>query len=87
MKTDKKDDGQLTGSLSGKEYILQDDAGEKLFNYWNKAGSDTEKLVNLVLQDSSLWAEDLTAFPGFAAAVTKYLGLLIETDPASFFLN
>ena len=85
MRTEKKDNGQLTGSLSGKEYILQDDAGEKLFTYWNKAGSDAEKLVNLVLQDGSLWTEDLTAFPGFAAAVTKYLNLLIETDPASFF--
>ena len=85
MKTAKKNNGQLTGCLAGKEYILQDDAGEKLFAYWNTAGSDTDKLVNQVLQDSSLWAGDLTAFPGFAAAVTKYLTLLMETDPASFF--
>jgi tagaturonate reductase len=86
MKTEKKDNNELTGCLSRKEYILQDDAGEKLFTYWNKAGSDTEKLVSLVLQDSSLWAVDLTSFPGFAAAVTKYLELLMGMDPAAFFM-
>jgi tagaturonate reductase len=85
MRTEKKNGAGLTGSLSGKEYILQDDAAEKLFNHWNKSGSDTEKLVNMVLQDSSLWAGDLTAFPGFAAAVTKNLELLMETDPTAFF--
>src|SRR6185437_3500569 len=30
MKTEKKNDGRLTGCLSGKEYILQDDAGGKI---------------------------------------------------------
>jgi tagaturonate reductase len=87
MKTEKKNDGQLTGCLSGKEYILQDDAGEKLFNYWNVAGSDAEKLVNLVLRDSDLWAEDLTIFAGFAAAVTKNLELLMGSDPTAFFVK
>jgi len=85
MKSEKTGQNQYTGTLSGKEYILQDDAAGKLNEHWNKAGSDIEKLISLVLQDNSLWGEDLTAYPGFATAVIKNLNLLMEIDPAKFF--
>lgn len=85
MKTDKKAGNQFTGSLSGEEYILQDDAAEKLYGYWIASGSNTEMLVKSVLQDERLWGEDLTIYPGFADAVTQNLDLLRKGDPRAFF--
>ena len=85
MKTDKKAGNQFTGSLSGEEYILQDDAAEKLYEYWIASGSNTETLVKSVLQDERLWGEDLTIYPGFADAVTQNLDLLLKGDPGAFF--
>ena len=85
MKTDKKAGNQFTGSLSGEEYILQDDAAEKLYGYWIASGSNTEMLVKSVLQDERLWGEDLTIYPGFADAVTQNLDLLLKGDPGAFF--
>jgi tagaturonate reductase len=85
MKTKKIKGNQFAGSLSGKEYALQDDAAEKLHDYWEKEGSDTGSVVTNVLKDQILWGEDLTAYPRFAERVTYYLDLMLSSEPSAFF--
>jgi tagaturonate reductase len=85
MKTKKIKGNQFAGSLSGKEYALQDDAAEKLHDYWEKEGSDTGSLVTNVLKDQILWGEDLTAYPRFAERVAYYLDLMLSSEPSALF--
>jgi tagaturonate reductase len=85
MKTKKINDSRFAGNLSGKEYVLQDDAAEKLHDYWEKEGSDTGNLVTKVLKDQILWGEDLTAYPRFAERVNYYLDLMLTSEPSAFF--
>ncbi len=76
MKSTKNAEGKYIGNLNGTEYTITDDYASVLSGYWN--GADAASVVNLALKDVSLWEIDLSAFGGFADAVTKQLESLIN---------
>ena len=76
MKSVQNAEGKYVGSLNGKEYTITDDYAAVLSGHWD--GADAASLVNLVLKDVSLWDIDLSAFEGFAEAVTKHLESLMK---------
>jgi tagaturonate reductase len=71
----KKADGYY-GKWQNEEYSINDDHAAYFYEKWKKYSG--AELVDQVLGDSSLWGEDLTAVPGFAAAVKEKLSLLQE---------
>ena len=76
MKGVKNADGKYIGSLNGKDYTITDDFAATLSVHWESATPAT--VVNPILKDTSLWDTDLSAFSGFAEAVTLQLESLIE---------
>jgi len=70
MKTDKKD-GKFVGHANGTDYVVTDSQAEDFYTAWTNA--DAQTAVKNVLINTAVWDTDLTALPGFAEAVTKYL--------------
>ncbi len=62
------------GAVQGQEYLIQDEQAGYFADLW--AHQSAGSLVQLVLSNHTLWDADLTALPGFAEAVTRYLGQL-----------
>lgn len=56
--------------------VIQDDHADWFKTQWQQHTPDT--LVQVVLQNETLWGEDLTAYKGFAQAVTVMLNNLIS---------
>lgn len=67
----------LIGSRPGNTYEIKDD-DDKLVFIKENAGKPTADYVNAVMQQVNWWGEDLSAIPGFAAAVTKHLDRMAE---------
>ena len=65
------------GEWQGKEYVINDDYAAYFFEKWSKLSP--AQLADEVMADTTLWGADLTALPGFAAAVKNNLASLIET--------
>ena len=59
------------GLREGKQYQIRCDSAAYFFDQWAKFGDDTDGLVKSVLSDTGLWGHDLTALPGFEAAVSR----------------
>ena len=76
MKSAKKENGDFTGLINGKEFILKDDKAKILYNHWQKKDSNT--VVRSVLSDKSLWNEDLSLLPGFEKAIQTGLEQLMS---------
>ncbi|MGJ7030280.1 tagaturonate reductase [Niabella hirudinis] len=74
MKSRKEGD-QYVGTANGKAYTLNDDKAGILSQKWAEH-PETDKLVDAVLADTTLWNEDLTLVPGFAEAVKQQLRFL-----------
>lgn len=71
MKSVKEENGIYYGDRNGALYPIRCDAAAYFNQQWNNA-SDVSALVQSVLSDVTLWDTDLTALPGFAAAVRAH---------------
>ena len=67
MHSVKEENGKYFGDSNGELYPIQCDYA----GYFHEAWKDFS--LTKVLADKTLWGEDLSALPGFEAAVTKYL--------------
>ena len=67
MHSVKEENGKYFGDSNGELYPIQCDYA----GYFHEAWKDFN--LTKVLADKTLWGEDLSALPGFEAAVTKYL--------------
>jgi tagaturonate reductase len=67
MHSVKEENGKYFGDSNGELYPIQCDYAA----YFHEAWKDFN--LTKVLADKTLWGEDLSALPGFEAAVTKYL--------------
>src|SRR5690606_20232868 len=63
------EEGKFFANAAGQRMLLQDEFASVLHNFWK----DSKTVVANVLREDSLWGTDLSAFPGFEEAVTKYL--------------
>ena len=61
----------------GTTYEIHDD-GDKLAFVKNNAAKSTGEYVQAVMSRADFWGEDLTAIPGFAAAVTAHVEGMAE---------
>lgn len=66
-----KIDGRFYGTLNNKKYLINDDKAEYVVSIMNN--STPENLVQNILQDNSLWGEDLSQIPDFVRIVNKNL--------------
>jgi tagaturonate reductase len=71
-----KIDGKFVGHINGSDYMVTDSQTEYFYNAWTNA--DTNKVTDDVLSNKILWDTDLTALPGLAASVAKYLSAVVE---------
>ena len=65
-------DGKLICHRGAEEYVLQDDAAALAF-FDAHRGADAQTLAHDALTDTHMWGEDLSALPGFEAAVVSAL--------------
>ena len=77
LKPVQKKQDKFYGEWQGKEYVINDDYAGYFFEKWSKLSP--AQLADEVMADTALWGADLTALPGFAAAVKNNLASLIET--------
>ncbi len=81
MKAVKEEDGKYYGSFHDNYYHINDAKAAYFYEKWQTTVA-TQMAVS-VLQDTSLWGADLTALPGFAAAVQEKLNDIIEIGMAA----
>ena len=67
MHSVKEENGKYFGDSNGELYPIQCDYAAYFHEAWKEFN------LTKVLADATLWGEDLSALPGFEAAVTKYL--------------
>lgn len=79
MRTNKRSDNTYYARVKGKEFVLQDDKAELLYNQWENNSPET--IAGSCLRDKTLFGSDLTVFPGFEEAVTRFI-FLIQTSGA-----
>jgi tagaturonate reductase len=85
MKGVKKEGERIYGQVNGDFYWIQDDQAGYFFETWQQASP--EELVAEVLKNTQLWGTDLTALPGFAAALEQYLNQLQSSGAAASLAN
>ena len=66
------DKGLVCRRAKGNEYTVSDDRWVLEF-YWAHKDDSADALVHAVLTNTDMWGQDLTALPGFEAAVATYL--------------
>lgn len=71
------DKGLVCRRPKGDEYVCSDDRWVLEF-YWAHRNDSPEDLVRAVMQNGQMWGQDLTAVPGFEAAVVSALKLIRE---------
>lgn len=76
MKAVKKNGNVYEGLLNGNAYPVNDDKAGYLYELWQKHGE--AHIVKAVLGDKTLWDADLSALPGFTAAVQENLERLMK---------
>jgi tagaturonate reductase len=74
MKAVKHENGQYYGRMKDQFYKIQDDMAPEFYKRWNNL--QRAKLVEVVLSDKAFWGEDLSALPGFSAAVQEQLDVI-----------
>lgn len=85
MKIDREEAGNYQASYNGAAYLVKDDKAEQLREKW--MNFPASQMAVAVLQDTSLWGEDLTRFPGFAEAVQEKLDDIMNKGMAACLLN
>ncbi len=73
MKPVNEREGQYFGERNGTPYPIRCDAAPYFHEKWAQFGNDPDSLVGAVLSDTELWEHDLSALPGFKAAVSASL--------------
>lgn len=81
MRGTRQEGGKWYGEAQGQEYLIQDEQAGFFANLW--ATTSPIELVRQALSDLGLWGTDLTALPGFAEAVTRYLLQLLQDGAAA----
>jgi tagaturonate reductase len=76
MRSRKNEEHKYVGSADGTEYLISDNKAELLFLKWNEEKG--AEVASAILSDKEIWNTDLSSFPGFTEAVTKYLELIIK---------
>ena len=66
------DKGLVCKREKGNTYVCSDDRWALEF-YWNHRDDDDAALVHAVMTNEQMWGQDLTAIPGFEAAVVDIL--------------
>jgi tagaturonate reductase len=79
MKGVKQENGQYFGRSNDQFYKIQDDMAAQYYKRWNNL--HPRALVEETLKDKAFWGEDLNALPGFSAAVTEQLEIMINAVP------
>ena len=79
MRVHKTDDGSYAGFANGASYSPNDPDANVLATAWETA-ANSDELTRMVLTNSNLWSVDLSALPGFSAAVSQYLNTLLTSD-------
>ena len=69
------DSGLVCRRAKGNEYTVSDDRWALEF-YWAHKDDSVEALVHAVMSNTDMWGQDLTAIPGFEAAVAQDLALI-----------
>ena len=69
------DKGLVCRRPKGNTYVVSDDRWALEF-FWAHREDDAEALTHAVLTNEQMWGCDLTALPGFEAAVAKDLALI-----------
>ncbi|MXV49482.1 tagaturonate reductase [Pedobacter sp. HMF7647] len=67
----KTGDDKFYGEFNGERYLINDDQAEYFYEQWEYLNES--ELVYGILSNVSLWGEDLSALPGFEAAVAENL--------------
>ncbi|RYY19309.1 MAG: tagaturonate reductase [Cytophagaceae bacterium] len=80
MRGTRQEAGKWYGDAGGQEYLLQDEQAGYFADLWQHLPA--AELVPAVLGNQELWGADLTALPGFAASVGRYL-LQIQQEGAA----
>jgi tagaturonate reductase len=80
MRGTRQEAGNWYGEAHGQEYLIQDEQAGFFADLW--AHCPAIALPREALSDLGLWGTDLTALPGFAEAVTRYL-LQLEQQGAA----
>lgn len=75
MKAVRTEGGRYFGERNGKEYEIKDDSAAYFYTAWQNNSAD--ELAATVLSDTGLWDTDLSALPGFLAAVQQQLQAMI----------
>jgi tagaturonate reductase len=66
-----EENGQYYGKLHDQRYLINDDQAGYFYDLWQNNTADS--LVDKVYANVNLWGTDLTALPGFTAAVKTQL--------------
>ena len=69
------DSGLVCRRAKGNEYTVSDDRWALEF-YWAHKDDSVEALAHAVMSNTDMWGQDLTAIPGFEAAVAQDLALI-----------
>ncbi|MBD2715222.1 tagaturonate reductase [Microvirga sp. STR05] len=64
------------GEALGGQYPIQDEKAGYFAELWNRL--EPAALVRTVLHNQNLWGHDLSALPGFADSVSRYLENMLE---------
>ncbi len=81
MKAVKEEDGKYYGNFNDNYYHINDAKAAYFYEKWQSTAA--AQMAVSVLQDTSLWGADLSALPGFSAAVQEKLNDIIETGMAA----
>jgi len=81
MKAVKEEEGKYYGSFNGKDYPVNDATASYFYEKWQT--TPTALMAISVLNDATLWGQDLSFLPGFAAAVQEKLNEIDETGMAA----
>jgi tagaturonate reductase len=69
------------GEARGQEYLIQDEQAGYFADLWQRLPA--AEVAQVALANQALWGADLTALPGFADSVTRYLTQLQREGAAT----
>lgn len=76
MKSTKEENGQYYGQLNREWYPIKDDAAARLHSFWQQPNATDH--VRDLLEDQSLWGENLALYEGFAQAIQEKLKQMLD---------
>jgi len=77
----RQEGGKWYGEAHGQEYLIQDEQAGYFADLWQRL--PPAEVVQVALGSQALWGTDLTALPGFADSVARYLAQLQQEGTAA----